>query len=147
MGVEQEMERRFEHRRDFARVGDEDHAGRDDAEHGGDFEAGDGAIAVGEPDHFDQMRRQSDLFLSLAQSGGDRAVVVGIDPPAGEADLARMLAHRFEAKGEDHRRFGPVDHRDQHRRGGERVAVHFLFEHVRADQLGRGAVARFERGT
>ena len=86
-------------------------SGGDHAEHRRDLVAGDGAIAVGDADHVDGGARQADLLLRLAQRGGDRAVVVGIDPAAGEGDLPGMLAQRGVAQRQQHARLGPVDDR------------------------------------
>jgi len=143
--VEEVIERRFEHVRDLAGVRAERQIGRDDAKHRRDVEAGDGAIGVGDADHLDPGRGQADLLVRLAQSGGDRAVVAGIDAAAGEADLAGMLAHRLWPECQDHARLGPLDDRDQHCGRRDAMPVRLLVERVAADQLGAGAMPGFER--
>ena len=102
-------------------------------DHGRDLEAGDGAVEVGGSDHLDRVAGQGDLLLRLAQGGGDGSLVPGVDPAAGEADLAGMIAHRLGPLGQDDGGTKAIDHRHQHRRRQEvapDASEHAAFEHV-----------------
>ncbi len=74
------------------RVGDERKGGGDDADDRGDFEPGPGHVSVEPPDHGYVIGGQADFFLGLAQRGGDRVVVAGLDAAAGKRDLTGVRA-------------------------------------------------------
>ena len=89
--IEDEGERHLENFGDLDRVGDEtlDRPHQpDDRRH---VETGAGKPGVEPPDDFDMAGRQADFLLGLAQRRGARIAVLGIDPSAGQRDLAGMI--------------------------------------------------------
>src|SRR3546814_1217466 len=72
----------------------------------------------------DQVVEEADLLLRFPHGAGDFVGVVVVDPPAGESDLARMLAQSGRTLGQDQAGFGAVGDRDQHGGGKQHdVAV------------------------
>ena len=73
----------------------------------------------------DLARGQADLLQRLAQCRRRRAVIVRLDAPAGQADLARMIPQMGGPLGEDQMRLvRPGDDPQQHGRlGAQRAAA------------------------
>ena len=142
--IEQEGERRFEHRGNLRLMRRQNQIGRHHADHRRHLEAGDGAIAISGTDDGDLVTRQADLFLGLAKRRGDRIGIAGIDTTAGKGDLAGMAAERFGALREDHAGIRPIgdrhEHGGVHRRFGD--IAPFVSVTGKQDQLRRWRVQR-----
>ncbi len=115
--IHQEIDGRFEHVRNFGRVGfgleigGQNPHDRRDAKHG----AGDIGRAATQNLHL--CRVHADFFLSLAQGGGDFVHVDRIDLAARKGNLSGMIGHRVRAQGEQRGRTGFArDDTKQHRR-------------------------------
>ena len=126
--VEDVGERHLERLGDLVRVDRQRVGRRDDADDRGDLEPGAGDVGVEPADDADELARQADLLLGLAQRGGDGVGILLLDPAAGKRDLPGMRREMRRALGQQHascRRM--VDQRHQHRgraqrRGGRRLA-------------------------
>ena len=147
--VEQELERRLEGVLDLRPVEPELEAGRHVGDNRRHDEARDDQVIVQVADATDPVAGQSDLLLRFAHRRLPRSGVAGLDPPAREADLARVIRELRRALREQHREpIRPVDQRNQHRGtrpGLRQVLAQLLHAAVGlrepGDQRGIGAAA------
>ncbi|CAM2158187.1 hypothetical protein PT2222_40185 [Paraburkholderia tropica] len=132
-GVHQIAERHLEDARHFERVGRERERLVHEAHHGRDAKTRAREVVRQRPQHLDARRIEIDLFVRLAQRGGDRRGVGRLAAAAGEADLTCVIAEIVGALREQHRKTrGP--HRDRHQHGGlARIAD---LQHARLLRLG-----------
>jgi hypothetical protein len=118
--VHQEIERHLEGRVDFARIELEREARFDARNYRHNAVAQRRHIEIEIAEGFDMLAVESDLFLGFAQRRRTRIGVTIIDLAARKRNLPRVIGQMLRALGEQHRRFGMVDDRDQHRGGTDR---------------------------
>ena len=117
--VHQEFERGFEDGSDFARLRHRDEIMRQEADDRRDPVARTGDVGRALAEDVDILRGDADLFMRLAQGGGDLVEIDRVDLAAGQRDLAGMVSHRGRAQGEE--RGGPFPARDDTEQDGGRA--------------------------
>ena len=117
-GVQDEVERHFEHIVNFG-LGDPQLIVRvDEADHRRHPKTGDDVMIRQVPGEFHVIRQQPDLLVGLAQRRMPGILVLGLDAAAGKADLAGVILERFGTLGQQHRQSGVALHqRNEHGRG------------------------------
>ncbi len=118
-----------------------------------------GGVEIEIADRLDEFAFQADLFLGLAQRGVERRGVGRIDLAAGKGNLAGVIVEMRRALRQQHGRLRVVHHRDQDRRGPNRLFAGDDLQHavgaviaalrndVGIDQAGRNVEAAAARGS
>lgn len=92
-------QRHFEDRSDFILAGMIVQVRWNNPYHRGDLKAGDAIHRRQNADDLNRLWRDRDLFLRLAQRGGDQRRIAVIYRAAGKSDLTRVLAHQRRTLG------------------------------------------------
>lgn len=107
-------QRHFKHVSHFAFVGAELHVRRDQADDRRDLKSGAAVERRHLAEYGNRLWRYRHFFLRFSQRRHDRRPVFSVGFTAGEGHLAGMFAQRVGAAGQQQRRLGATDDRDQH---------------------------------
>ena len=89
-----------------------------------------GSVEIEIADRIDEFAGKADLLLGLAQRGVERRSVGRIDLAAGKGNLAGVIVEMGGALRQQHGRLRMVDHRDQYRRGPNRLFARDDLQHA-----------------
>src|SRR6266850_4487528 len=120
--VEEVLQRHLEHVGDLAWVCTGGESRRDEADYRGDLVARAGAVMIDRADDVDEMPRQADFLLGLAQRRRHRVGIAVLPAAAGKGDLTGMARHVVGPLGQQYRDAGLAAHQ-RHQHGGRPEAL------------------------
>ena len=98
-GIEQHVDRQFEHRLNFVGCRPQRQAGRQQPQYWSNAIARVRHVVRHQTEYLDLRTVERNLLLRLAQRGGCGIFVLRVDPAAGEADLPAVLVQMRVALG------------------------------------------------